>query len=289
MRPVTGIFAFAKGEQFRRGESNVLVAPSRDAKGISPTDISAAILTGLKTRAEIYLGKMVTHAVVGVPAYFNALQRERTKAAAEIAGLKVLRLLSEPMAAATAYGLGVAGSKLVVVVDFGGGTFDVSVLSIVDGTFEALAIGGSNRIGGDALDLALARYCLAKWSLSGIDGDALERLCESCEQAKRTLCVQDTAHVTLRVDGKCYNLEVNLAMFENTIRPLLSECIAIVQQVVSDAGADSKIDEVVLVGGSTQLPLFFDPCSKTNFQQLSNASRYVATAPSPRVQQYAQR
>ncbi len=251
-------FRLVKGDVFRRGENNLLIAPTDDARGVSPVEISEAILTGLKTRAEIFLGKTVTHAVIGVPAYFNALQRAHTKMAAESAGLNVLRLLSEPMAAATAYGLGVAGSKTVVVTDFGGGTFDVSVLSIVNGTFKALAIGGSNSIGGDALDLELARLCMKEWSLprSGVEGRDLEILCEACEVAKRALSSQDVASVEFEFRGVSYSLDINLGQFERLVRPCLQECMKIVRGVVDDACLNCAVDEIVLVGGSTQLPLF---------------------------------
>jgi len=249
-------FSISKGTKFRRGESSVVVSPlggGESVRGLSPEEISSALLVGLKTRAEIYLGKKVTHAVIGVPAYFNASQRAATKAAAEMAGMEVLRLLSEPMAAATAYGLAVAGSKTVCVVDFGGGTFDVSVLSVDKGEFKALAIGGCNDLGGDNLDDALARFCADDWGIDISEGE-MEALRHSCEAAKCQLSSQDVATISLTArDGKSFHREITLGEFDSVVSPSIDRCVKIVKEVVLDA--EKSIDEVVLVGGSTQLPL----------------------------------
>ena len=227
--------------------------------GLTPEEVSAAILGELKRVAEWRLERPVAKAVVTVPAYFNEAQRAATKRAGELAGLEVVRILNEPTAAALAYGLDRLGeSARVAVYDLGGGTFDLSVLEMREGVFEVLATRGDTRLGGDDLDAALGTWCLerAGWS-EELDRAALVRVREEAERVKRVLSERDAEWFRLPflAAGKSVEVEVGREEFEAVARPWIERSIACCRQALADAGVKAEaLDAVVLVGGSTRVP-----------------------------------
>src|SRR6186713_2955478 len=237
----------------------------RDKKYSAP-EISAMVLQKLKAAAEDYLGEKVTDAVVTVPAYFNDAQRQATKDAGKIAGLNVLRIVNEPTAAALAYGLDKKKDETIAVYDFGGGTFDISILEVGEGVVEVKATNGDTHLGGDDLDQRIIDWMIAEFKKSdGIDLTkdrmALQRLKEAAEKAKIELStVLETdinlPFVTADQSGpKHLQMKLTRSKFEQLVGDLLQRSMGPVKQALADAGVKpSDIDEVVLVGGSTRIP-----------------------------------
>ena len=226
--------------------------------------ISAMVLTKMKEIAEDFLGKKVKDAVVTVPAYFNDSQRQATKDAGSIAGLNVLRIINEPTAAAIAYGLDktTASERTILIFDLGGGTFDVSLLTIENGLFEVKATAGDTHLGGEDFDNRLVEHCIAhflKEKKIDVRGDkrAVRRLRTECEKAKRMLSVanQATINVDSLKNGEDFHLQVNRAKFEELCMDLFRKCLAPVESVLRDSNiSKGQVNEVVLVGGSSRIP-----------------------------------
>ena len=235
-------------------------------KRYSPPEISAMVLQKLKTAAEDYLGEKVTDAVITVPAYFNDSQRQATKDAGTIAGLNVLRIVNEPTAAALAYGLDRKKDETIAVYDFGGGTFDISILEVGEGVVEVKATNGDTHLGGDDLDQRVIEWMVAEFKKTdgvdlGKDRMALQRLKEAAEKAKIELStVMETdinlPFVTADQNGpKHLQMKLTRSKFEQIVEDLLQRSMAPLTQALEDAGVKaSAIDEVVLVGGSTRIP-----------------------------------
>jgi molecular chaperone DnaK len=248
----------------RAGNGDVRV--SANDKEYSPPEISAMILQKLKQAAEEYLGQSVTKAVITVPAYFNDAQRQATKDAGQIAGLEVMRIVNEPTAAALAYGLDKKKDETIAVYDFGGGTFDISILEVGEGVVEVKATNGDTHLGGDNLDQRVIEWIIAEFRKSdgidlGKDRMALQRLREAAEKAKMELSsVMETEinlpFITADASGpKHLAMKLTRAKFESLVEDLLQRTVGPTKQALADAGIDaSKIDEVVLVGGSTRTP-----------------------------------
>jgi len=232
----------------------------------SPPEISAMILQKLKAAAEDYLGEKVTDAVITVPAYFNDAQRQATKDAGTIAGLNVLRIVNEPTAAALAYGLDKKKDETIAVYDFGGGTFDISILEVGEGVVEVKSTNGDTHLGGDDLDERVVRWIVDEFKASdGIDLSkdrmAQQRLREAAEKAKIELSTTletdiNLPFVTADASGpKHLQMKLTRAKFEQLVDDLLQRSMGPVRQALADAGLQpSAIDEVVLVGGSTRVP-----------------------------------
>ncbi len=249
-----------------KGRGNLAVFDI-DGKEHTPPEIAAKVLAKLKQAAEDYLGESVTEAVITVPAYFNDSQRQATKDAGKIAGLDVKRIVAEPTAAALAYGLDKKKNEKIVVYDFGGGTFDISILEVGENVVEVLATNGDTHLGGDNVDEVLIDYLVKEFKTStGIDVSkdamAMQRLKEAAEKAKIELSSAQATDINLpfltadQSGPKHLNVSLNRSKFEQLIGEIVEKTMAPCRQVLKDAGLQAaQINEVLLVGGSTRIPL----------------------------------
>ena len=241
-----------------------------NGKNYAPPEISARVLQKIKTDAEAYLGETVKKAVITVPAYFNDSQRKATKDAGEVAGLEVLRIINEPTAAALAYGLDKKNDQKIAVYDFGGGTFDVSILEIGDGVFEVLATNGDTHLGGDDLDQVIIDWLVSEFKKDqgvdlGQDQMARQRLKEAAEKAKIELSSTQATDINLpfitadNSGPKHLNVNLTRAKFEQMIDEYIKRSIDPCKKALADAGLSAnEVDEVILVGGTTRIPAIQD-------------------------------
>ncbi len=239
---------------------------SLGGKNYTPTEVSAMILQKLKADAERYLGETVSQAVITVPAYFSDAQRQATKDAGKIAGLEVLRIINEPTAAALAYGMGSDIDQKIMVYDLGGGTFDVSILEIGDGTFEVLATSGNNRLGGDDFDERIMNYLVSEFKKENgidlsIDKMAMQRLKEAAEKAKIELSGVMSSNINLpfitadATGPKHLDVTLTRAKFDELTADLVEKSMEPTRQAMSDAGLSAAdIHKVLMVGGSSRIP-----------------------------------
>ena len=254
-----------------------------DGKDYTPQEISAMVLQKLVNDASSYLGERVTKAVITVPAYFNDAQRQATKDAGKIAGLEVLRIINEPTAAALAYGLDKKGNETILVFDLGGGTFDVSVLEVGDGVFEVKSTNGDTHLGGDDYDVRIVDFLASEFrkeqgiDLSG-DRQAMQRLTEAAEKAKIELSgtVQTNINlpfITADQNGpKHLDVTLTRAKFEELTNDLTQRCVQPFKNALADAKLDvSQIDEIVMVGGSTRMPVIQELVRKLTGKEINQS------------------
>ena len=253
------LFPFRLAEDLAPGE---VLRIHLGERTYTPPEISAQILRQLKRNAERFFGAPVKQAVITVPAYFNDAQRQATKDAGRIAGLEVLRLVNEPTAASLAYGLDRKQNGTIAVYDFGGGTFDVSILKLQDGIFEVISTNGDTHLGGDDIDNLL--IAVAVEDIAGdlkVDvrrhPDAVQRLRNAVIEAKIALSSQEAVELEVELpDGRLYQRRITREMFEEMVQPIVDRTLGPCRQALKDAGLTvAQVDEVVLVGGSTRIPL----------------------------------
>ncbi|WP_025822283.1 Fe-S protein assembly chaperone HscA [Shewanella marina] len=224
---------------------------------VNPVQVSAEILRPLVERAEAVLGGQLEGVVITVPAYFDDAQRQGTKDAAALLGVKVLRLLNEPTAAAIAYGLDSAQEGVIAVYDLGGGTFDISILRLNRGVFEVLATGGDSALGGDDFDHMLVDYLIEQWQVTELNSQERRQILIEARRVKEALTAVDTVEAVLtRADNSVCQHTVTKALFEQLIQPLVKKTIASCRRSLRDAGVTTdEVLETVMVGGSTRVPL----------------------------------
>jgi len=222
---------------------------------VSAIEVSAEILKELKVRAELTLGDELVGAVITVPAYFDDAQRQATKDAATLAGLKVLRLINEPTAAAVAYGLDKASDGVIAVYDLGGGTFDISILRVTKGVFEVLATAGDTALGGDDFDLAIVKWLKQELGLSeNIDRSFTNQLTHAACKAKQTLTTELTTTINLDNNGTSLSIELSRKQFNTLIEPLIKKTLMPCRRALRDAQVElEEVTAVVMVGGSTRV------------------------------------
>jgi Fe-S protein assembly chaperone HscA len=253
---------------FRILPGDGLVRLAVGGREVTPPEVSAAVLKALKERAERHFGEPVDKAVVTVPAYFNDAQRQATKDAGRIAGLDVVRIVNEPTAASLAYGLQRLSEGVIAVYDLGGGTFDVSILKTNAGVFEVLATNGDTHLGGDDLDRVLALWLLEDIAVChhaeldrdcvdlARDPEAMQELRLAAEAAKIRLSTEERTTLTIPFAGFTYRRDITRAELERLVEPLVTRTLGPARRALADAGLEPKdIDQVVLVGGSTRVPL----------------------------------
>ncbi len=254
------LFPFRIAAEKEGGSESVIKLLLGD-RTFTPPEISAAVLRQLKDNAEAALGVPVTEAVITVPAYFNDAQRQATKDAGRLAGLEVLRLVNEPTAASLAYGLDKRKDGIIAVYDFGGGTFDVSILRLHEGIFEVLATNGDTHLGGDDIDNLLLRIALediqSEWKTDlSVDSEGVQRLRRAVVHAKEQLSFVPETIIELAYKGKHYQRAINRELFERLVAPIVERTLEPCRACLSDAKlTPEQIDEVVMVGGSTRIPL----------------------------------
>merc|ERR1712078_466427 len=244
------------------GKPMISVKVKGETKQLMPEEVSSMVLTKMKETAENYLGKEVKHAVITVPAYFNDAQRQATKDAGTIAGLEVLRIINEPTAAAIAYGLDKKTEKNILVYDLGGGTFDVSLLTIDNGVFEVVATNGDTHLGGEDFYQRVMQHFIKMFNKKHNkdmtkDKRSLQKLRREVEKAKRALSSTHQARVEIEAlyDGLDLSETLTRARFEDINADLFKNTLGPVKQVMEDSGLKkNQIDEIVLVGGSTRIP-----------------------------------
>ncbi|MFL6448136.1 MAG: Fe-S protein assembly chaperone HscA [Bryobacteraceae bacterium] len=243
------------------GDSESVIKLELGCRTYTPPEISAAVLRQLKDNAEAALGAPVTEAVITVPAYFNDAQRQATKDAGRLAGLEVLRLVNEPTAASLAYGLDKRKEGIIAVYDFGGGTFDISILRLHDGIFEVLATNGDTHLGGDDIDNLLLRIAIEDIESDGgpsiaDDLEGVQRLRRAVIAAKEELSFEPEAKIVLDYKGTEYQRVIDRPLFERLIAPIVERTLEPCRACLADAKLSPEdIDEVVMVGGSTRIPL----------------------------------
>ena len=267
--------ARAKAQYLLRPESTAIEVKRKTGTGepvslgkahYSPVELQSRLLSYIRASASEYLGENIEQAVISVPAYFNDSQRQATKDAGRIAGLNVLRIVNEPTAAALAYGLDKNKDGVIAVYDLGGGTFDVSILEIIDGVFEVKSTNGDTALGGSDFDARVLKYLIDEFKgQSGIDlsGDklALQRLKEAAEKAKIELSSKTSTDINLpyltadATGPKHFNTTLTRAKLESLVDDLIQKTIEPCRKALADAGIDkSQISEVILVGGQTRMP-----------------------------------